>query len=76
MGNNETQLRKAMVADPACRFLRRMAAKENAMASEATILRVDVLEGSQLVVELSDGRTVQVTLTQILRLSPEQLPKP
>jgi hypothetical protein len=53
-----------------------MAAKENAMASEATILRVDVLEGSQLVVELSDGRTVQVTLTQILRLSPEKLPKP
>jgi hypothetical protein len=41
------------------------------MEAVATIIRVDVLERNLLVVELSDGRTVQVTLTQILRLNPE-----
>jgi small nuclear ribonucleoprotein (snRNP)-like protein len=36
-----------------------------------TIRAVDQMEGNIVIIELSDGRTVQVTLEQILRLNPK-----
>jgi hypothetical protein len=40
-----------------------------------TIRSVDFINGNVVIVELSDGKTVQVTVEQILRLNPQVLPE-
>lgn len=38
---------------------------------ELSIRRVDILDGNLVVLELSDGLTIQVTLSQVLALNAE-----
>jgi hypothetical protein len=36
-----------------------------------TIRAVDKMEGNRVIIELSNGRTVQITLDQILKMNPK-----
>ena len=45
------------------------------MSEPLSITSADVFKGGQILVTLSDGRTLIVTLEQILRTNPEVVPR-